>query len=187
MIAELVLKRWSPLAFEKTGISSEMVDSLFEAAGWAPSSMNEQPWIYFYALRDEEDNFERLAECLVPGNRLWAKEAAMLVLSVAIKKFSYKERPNRHAMHDTGAANALLALQAASLGLQAHQMGGFDMEKTMALFGLDPERHEPASFIALGYPGDPDLLPDELRKRELSARTRKEISSFVFNMDNQAR
>lgn len=178
-IADLILKRNSPRAYSEGVIGKEMIDSLFGAARWAPSSMNEQPWIYYYATRDNRELFNSFLDCLVPGNSSWAGEADMLILSVARKKFSYNGKPNRHAMHDTGAANTLLALQAAEIGLQAHQMGGFDMNKTLERFGLDSETHEPASFIAVGYQGDPEQLPEELRKRELAPRVRKELSQFV--------
>jgi len=179
MTAELIKKRWSPRAFSSKLVDARTAETLFNAARWAPSSMNEQPWLYFYALREDTGSFNKFVDCLFPGNSIWAREAGMLILSVALKKFKRNDRPNRHAMHDTGAANTLLALQATSMGLQAHQMGGFDLNLTMKTFDLDPEIHEPASFIAVGYEGDPGLLPDELRKRELAPRVRKDIVDFV--------
>jgi len=182
MIAELINKRWSPRSFDSKPLNHKIAELLFDAARWAPSSMNEQPWIYFYALREDTDSFSMFLDCLVPGNSSWAKDASMLILSVAKKNFRRNDRPNRHAMHDTGAANTLIALQAAALGLQAHQMGGFDHEKTIKSFGLDPAIHEPSSFIAVGYQGDPELLPEDLRRREMAPRVRKEIPDFVTRL-----
>jgi nitroreductase len=98
---------------------------------------------------------------------------------VAKKRFDYRDSHNKHAIHDLGAANVLLGLQATEMGMQVHQMGGFDMDITLEHFELDITRFEPVSFIAVGYPGDPDILPPDLRERELAPRTRKEINSFT--------
>lgn len=182
MTAELITKRWSPRAYINRPVDNKLAETLFLAARWAPSSMNEQPWIYYYASREDEVSFNMFLDCLVPGNRVWAKEAGMLILSVALKNFRRNNRPNRHAMHDAGAANTMLALQSASMGLQAHQMGGFDMEKTITTFSLDRALHEPASFIAVGYQGDPSLLPPDLKEREMAPRSRREISDFVTRL-----
>ncbi len=178
-IIDSILERWSPRAFDNKKVNDDLLYQLFEAARWSPSSMNEQPWSYYYS-RKGEDGFERMLDCLVPQNREWGKEASVLVLSVATRNFKYKNRTNRHAMHDTGAANAIMAVQASALGLQVHQMGGFDMEKTMSSFNLSSEDYEPASFIAIGYPGNPDSLSEDLRERELSPRTRKKRISFLM-------
>jgi nitroreductase len=183
MRANLINKRWSPRSFSNKPVDIEMAEALFDAARWAPSSMNEQPWKYYYCLRDDDDAFSIFMSCLAEGNRIWAKDAGMVILSVARKNFRRNNRPNRHAMHDTGAANTLLALQAASMGLQAHQMGGYDLERTMDAFDLDPDLYEPASFIAIGFPGNPELLPEDLRKRELEPRTRREIDEFVTRFE----
>jgi nitroreductase len=177
-ILDYIKERWSPRAFSNKPIGNDELSAMFEAARWAPSSMNEQPWRYFYALNGDA-GFETMLDCLVPQNRQWAKEAPLLILSVAEKTFKYKSLPNRHALHDLGAANTLLAVQAGALGMQAHQMGGFDMEKTLSVFNLSAESHEPASFIAVGYPGDPELLPEELSLRELAPRERNIPDSFI--------
>jgi nitroreductase len=179
MITKALKNRWSPRAFSNKAIEKEKIDSLFEAARWAPSSMNEQPWIYYYATRDNSELYNKFIDCLVPGNQVWAKESGLIILSVARKRFSYKDRPNRHHLHDTGAANVLLAVQASEIGLQAHQMGGFDFDKTMETFKLDSEEFEPASFITVGYPGNADSLPEDLKKREVSPRVRLDRSEFV--------
>ncbi|MFU8843174.1 MAG: nitroreductase family protein [Bacteroidales bacterium] len=176
---DAIINRWSPRAFSNKEIESEKIELLFEAARWAPSSRNEQPWSYYYTIKNEQVAFDRFIDCLNPGNRVWAKHAAILVLSVAKKHFDYKDLPNRHALHDTGAANAYLVLQAAELGLQGHQMAGFDKEKTLKAFSLDPEKYDPVTFIALGYVGDPNALPDDLKESETASRKRKDKSEFV--------
>ena len=170
--------RWSPRSFLNRKVDDNIIKTLLEAARWAPSSMNEQPWHYFYACKDET-GFDKMLDCLVPQNREWAKNASVLLLSVAKKNFSFKSKPNRHALHDTGASNASLAIQAASMGMQAHQMGGFNMEKTLEVFNLSIDEYEPVSFIAVGYPGDPDNLSEELRERELAPRQRKSLDEIV--------
>ena len=174
-----IITRWSPRAFSVREIEPEKIELLFEAARWAPSSRNEQPWSYFYAMKSDREAFSSFNDCLAPGNQVWAKHAAMLVLSVAKKHFDYKGLPNRHAFHDTGAANAYLVLQAAELGLQGHQMAGFDREKTLKTFSLDPEKYDPATFIALGYVGDPNALPEDLKESETAPRKRKDKSEFI--------
>lgn len=177
-IADFIKRRWSPRAFSSESLKEKDLLTLFEAASWAASSMNEQPWRYRYALKQNEGDFQSFLSCLVDGNAKWAKNAAALVLSYAQKKFDYKDRDNRHYMHDTGAANTQLVLQAADLDIYAHMMGGFHMDKTRELFSLS-EDEEPVCFMALGKLGDPEQLEEKLRKGENSARERKPLNSFV--------
>ena len=113
-------------------------------------------------------------------NIQWARHAPVLILSVARLNFASTGKPNRHALYDVGQAAANLALEATALGLMAHQMAGFDAEKARAEF-LIPDDHEPASVIAVGYPGDPASLPDKLRERELAPRQRKPQREFVYS------
>lgn len=181
---DLFNKRWSPRAFANKLIEPEKIDALFEAARWAPSSMNEQPWRYYYAVKSDAQAFNKFADCLVPGNQVWARNAALLILSVAKKQFSYKNRNNAYALHDTGAANAYLALQAAHLGLQAHQMGGFNKSQALKQFHLDPEQYEPATVIAVGYEGNASQLSAELKKQELAPRSRHAVDRIVFQIKN---
>jgi len=178
-IAQLISTRWSPRAFSDEPLNDAQVKSLFEAARWAPSSMNEQPWMYFYAHREDAGEFNMFIDCLLPGNQVWAKKSALIILSTTKKSFDRKGRPNRHAMHDTGAANVLLCLQANHLGYQAHQMGGFNPGKTYETFGIDSAKYDLVSFIAVGKPGDPSTLADDLKKSKTKARKRKEIKEFV--------
>jgi len=178
-IHELLARRWSPRAFDPRLVELEKLRSLFEAARWAASSYNEQPWQFIVATKDDAENFQRVLECFVEFNQGWAKNAPVVGLSVAALKFQRNGEPNRHAFHDVGAAAANLALQAAALGLQIHQMAGILPEKAREIFGI-PEGYEAVAGIALGYPGDPSNLPDSLRQRELTPRERKRLASFVF-------
>jgi nitroreductase len=176
---ELLDRRWSPIAFSPRPVEPEKLRSVLEAARWAPSSFNEQPWVFLVATKDDPENFARLLGCLVEGNRVWAQHAPVLMLSVAKLSFDMSGKPNRHALHDVGAASADLTLQATALGLFVHQMAGFDSEKARREFSI-PEGYEPGAAIALGYLGDDAGLPEKLRARNKSARKRKPLSEFVF-------
>jgi nitroreductase len=155
------------------------LESLFEAARWAASSNNEQPWRYIVGVKGENpEQFDRLASTLVPANA-WAKDAPVLILSVAKTRFSQNNNPNRVALHDVGMATENLVLQALSEGIYVHQMGGFDVGKAREVFAI-PEGFEPVAMIALGYPGDPGKLDEKLKARELADRTRKTIEEFVI-------
>ena len=178
-VHDLIASRWSPLAFADRPVEREILGSLLEAARWAPSCFNEQPWAFLVATSAEAESFERLASCLVEGNS-WAKQAPVLMLSVAKLAFERNGRPNRHALHDLGLAAGNLVMQAQALGLAVHQMGGFDVHRARELLGI-PEGFEPVAMIAVGYPGDPESLPEALKKKELGPRTRNAASDFVFS------
>jgi nitroreductase len=178
-IHDLIKRRWSPRAFSDRVIEHGTLRSLLEAARWAPSSNNEQPWNFIVATKDDQAEFSRLLSCLVEGNSLWAQHAPVLMVSVARMSFEDDGKPNRHAFHDVGQAVANLIVQATALGLMVHQMAGFHPDKVRELYGV-PKEFEPVAAIALGYPGDPKSLPDKLRTRELAPRERKHIAEFVF-------
>jgi nitroreductase len=177
-IHELIRNRWSPRAFGDELIPAEVLRSLFEAARWAPSSNNEQPWVFLVATRDDQENFDKLLSTLVEFNAGWARHAAALAIAVSKLHFS-KGDPNRNAFYDTGAASALLSMEATARGLMVHQMGGFDPQKAKQVFGI-PEGWEPIAALAMGYPGDPASLPEKLQQRELAPRTRKPVRDFVM-------
>ena len=176
----LIRRRWSPSAFSDKPVDPEILRSLFEAVRWAPSSFNEQPWFFIVATRDDSVAFERLLACLTPGNQKWAKRAPVLILSAAKMNFEHNGKPNRHAFHDVGLAVENLVLQATSMDLFVHQMAGFDREKARETYQI-PEGFEPVAAIAVGYGGEPEDLPEDLRGRELAERKRRLTDSFVFS------
>jgi nitroreductase len=179
-VHDLIAERWSPRAFSDKPVAPDVLQSLFEAARWAPSSSNEQPWAYIVATKDDAENFSKLVSVLVPANVTWAQHAPVLALAVAELAFAKSGTPNRNAQHDVGAATAWLTVEATSRGLFVHQMAGYDHDKARQVFRI-PAGWEPIAAIAIGYPVDPDSLPQPLRDRELAARTRKPISAFVMS------
>lgn len=179
-IHPLIEKRWSPRAFSDKGIDSDTLRSILEAARWAPSSYNEQPWSFIVATKDDPAEYERLLSCLVPANQQWARQAPILMLSVARMSFERNGKPNRHAFHDVGLAVANLIIQATSMDIYAHPMGGFDRDKARETYNI-PEGYEPVAGIALGYAGDPQTLPENYREMELSPRERRPLESFVYS------
>jgi nitroreductase len=178
-IHDLIKSRWSPLAFDSRLVESEKIASLLEAARWAASCYNDQPWYFFIATKDNPQEYEKMLSCLVEANQRWAKNAPVLMISAARLYFQRNHNPNRHAFHDVGLAMGNLTLQAQSLGLFVHQMAGFEVEKTQAIYHLR-EGVEPVAAIAIGYPGDVNQLPEDLQQRELSPRNRKPLEDFVF-------
>jgi len=177
-IHPLILDRWSARSFSEKSISEETMEGLFEAASWSASSMNEQPWEYIYAEKGTEA-FHKMVECLMDGNQPWAKNGSHMLLSLAKRKFEYKGRENRHHMHDVGAANTTLLMQAAQNDIYGHMMGGFHMDKTLEAFGIDPAEHEIACFIVLGYLDAPEKLGAPFHEREIAPRDRKPVSAFT--------
>jgi len=177
-VHDFIRDRWSARAFSAQPIPQHELMTLLEAASWASSSMNEQPWVYLYAHRGEEA-FNRMYECLMPGNR-WADGAAVMLLSLARKNHAANGKPNRYAMHDVGAANTTLLLQAASMEIYGHMMGGFDMHKAIEAFQI-PEDLEVVCFIALGYLDEPEKLEEPFRTREVMPRNRMPIEAFAFS------
>ena len=175
----LIRDRWSPRAFIDKPIPPEVLRSLFEAARWAPSSYNEQPWAYIVATKDDKANFDKILGTLVEFNAAWAKNASALAIAVVKLAFAKNDAPNRNAQYDTGAATALLSVEATARGLAVHQMAGFDPEKARLAFGI-PAGWETIAAMAIGYPGNPDSLPQRLKDRELAPRTRKPIREFVM-------
>lgn len=178
-IHDIVATRWSPRAFDSMPVEPEKLRSLFEAARWAASSYNAQPWYFIVATKDDPKNFQKILDSFVEFNQSWAKHAPVLALSVAGLKFEHNGEPNRHAFHDVGQAAATLAVEANSQGLQIHQMAGILPDKARELFAI-PEGYEAVAGIAIGYPGKAESLPDQLRERENAPRARKPLNSFVF-------
>lgn len=180
-VHELVQHRWSPRAFSNKPVPPAILKSLFEAARWAPSSSNSQPWAYIVATKDDKENFDKILSTMVDFNQGWAKHAPVLAISVAQIK-NKEGKPNTHAFHDVGSASAQLSFQAVADGLHVHQMAGFSADKAREVFHI-PNDWQAVATIAIGYPGDPNALPDKLKERELAPRVRKNLADFVMTGD----
>jgi nitroreductase len=178
-IHELITNRWSPRAFGDQVVEPAVLRSLFEAARWAPSSNNEQPWAFLVATKDAKEDFAGILGTLVEFNQLWARHAPVLAVAVAELAFAKNGAPNRNAYYDVGAADALLSIEATSRGLFVHQMAGFDAEKARQTLAI-PAGWDPIAVLAIGYPGDPATLPQPHKDRESAARTRKPLAEFVM-------
>lgn len=178
-IHPLLTARWSPRAFAAHPVSAEQLARLFEAARWAPSSYNEQPWAFLVATADDKAPFTKMLECLVEGNRAWASSAPVLMLTFASKVFAKNNKENPHAWHDVGQAIAHLTFQATADGLVVHQMAGILPDHIRAVYSV-PREWSPVTGVAIGHPGDSERLSDKLRERELAPRERKPLSQFVF-------
>ncbi|BCR04373.1 NAD(P)H-flavin oxidoreductase [Desulfuromonas versatilis] len=163
-VDSMFLDRWSPRSFCGDPIPEPHLAALFEAARWAPSCYNEQPWLFVYA-RSAEDR-ERFATALVEKNRQWAARAPLLLFVLARKSFARNGKPNRHAVFDAGAAWMSLALQARRLGLYAHGMAGFSRERAAEVTGADPEEYEIMAAVAVGYRDEVEKLPEDLAAME---------------------
>lgn len=177
-----IQERWSPKAFLDKPLTEEMIHLLFEAARRAPSSRNEQPWNYYYVHRKNVKTFQDLLKILTGNNPNWAKEAQVLIVSVMKKNLDYKNRPNGKALHDMGAANISIGIQAAEMGFQAHPMGGFDKEKAAEYLKLDSEKYEPVIMIALGFADETEPPSQDTMDRIQQHQTRKELKDFVFEL-----
>lgn len=180
-ISSLIAKRWSARSFKTEALAEDEISTVLAAASWAASSMNEQPWRYLVAENGSE-SFDKMIDCLMDGNQPWAKNAPLMILSLAKKNFERNNTENRHAMHDVGAANTSLLLQAAELDIFGHMMGGFHYDKTLETFDIDGSEYEIACFIALGHLDKPEALEEPFKSRETASRTRKplsEISTFL--------
>jgi nitroreductase len=179
-IHDLLQRRWSPRAFAEEMVEPSKLQSLLEAARWAPSSRNEQPWHFVVTTQEDPDRFADLLDCLTEGNQRWAHTAPVLILTVATNFYGRTGNPNRYAYHDVGLAVANLVTQATALGLHVHQMAGMHKEKARTVFDI-PEGYEPVTALAVGYLGDVQALHEDLRERELAPRTRKPLQAFVFS------
>jgi nitroreductase len=175
-VNDMFINRWSPRAMSGEPITHAELMSLFEAARWAPSSFNEQPWRFIYAYRDTPE-WDTLFNLLVPFNRIWTKNAAALIVIIShnLSEFNHKLFPT-HSF-DTGSAWMSLALQASSMGLIAHGMAGFDYEKARADLHI-PNEYTVEAMVVIGKPGPLNVLPDELQKKEVPSG-RKKVEEFI--------
>ena len=179
-LIEPIKNRYSPIIFENKIVEEEKLALLFEAARWTASSNNEQSWRFIYANKNQTELYSMLFNCLVDFNKEWVVSAPILMLSIAKKTFSANGNPNRFAAYDVGQAVSSLSIQASSVGIQIHQMGGLDAEKAKSIFNLGDD-FEPLSMIAMGYPGDVKQLSGKLLERAARARVRKNIEDIFFN------
>ena len=178
-VHELIRSRWSPRSFSSRPVSNEDLRTMLEAARWAASSYNEQPWRFFVARKSDGEAYEKLLHLLVPANQSWAKTAPVLMIMAAKRTFSHSGAPNYYALHDAGQALAHLFLQATALGMHAHGMAGFDRERARKELGI-PDDYDLAAAVALGYLGSPDQLNEQQRKSEVAPRQRKPLNEIVF-------
>ncbi len=177
-IHELLEKRWSPRAFSEKSVAPKLLKRLFEAARWAPSSYNEQPWRFIAARKENDEAFEKLSEVMNDFNRSWAADAPVLVLGLAKKIFDVDGRPNPHARHDLGQAIAHLTFEATRNDLYVHQMAGIHPDKARQLYDLD-EDLDVCTMFAIGYRGEADSLDEKLQKQETTSRSRKSLENIV--------
>ena len=178
-ILQVLAERWSPYGFEDRPVAATDLRSLFEAARWAASSYNEQPWNYLVATSENSAEFGRILSCLVEANQAWAKEAPVLVLGIVSLRFARNNQDNRAAVHDLGLAAGNLLAEATTRGLSVHQMIGILPDKARELYQI-PEHFEAWTALAIGYKADPTKLPDALRERDMVPRQRKPLNKFVF-------
>ena len=185
-VLPVIAERWSPYAYDPRPVERDKLLSCLEAARWAASSYNEQPWTYILAERGDAAAFARLLDCLVEGNQAWAKNVGVLIVTVVSRNFTKNGKPNAACEHDVGLAAGNLTLQATALGLHVHQMIGIEPYKVRAAYNV-PEGHDPLTAIAIGYaaavaPG----TTDKLQQRDLAPRSRKSISEFVVSTWGQS-
>lgn len=179
-ILEVIRERWSPRAFDDRPVDRADLLSLLEAARWAPSSFNEQPWRFVIAERHSDPAaFERLIGSFIESNQVWARLAPIVGYSVASMTWAKTGKPNRHAWHDVGLSMSMLLVEATSRGLFVHQMAGYDTQKAREACGI-PEGFEPVAAFVIGYTGPLDRLDERNRARETAARTRRPVSESAF-------
>lgn len=181
-ILETIAERWSPRALANDIPSVGELASIFEAARWAPSCFNGQPWRFIISTANNPETFGRALSCLKKQNAVWAQKAPVLCFLVANKNFEYNGKPNPWSSLDCGLAMGQLALQAQSMGWSTHIMAGFYPDRVRETFGI-PEGFDPLVSFVIGKEGDPGTLPEDLRERETAPRERKNIAETVFSSE----
>jgi nitroreductase len=178
-VLPIIHQRWSARSFDEREVSLATLRKVFEAARWAASGGNGQPWRFVVGLKGSETH-EKIAGTLAGFNKVWAPKAPVLIVGTALA-VNAKGAANPYALYDLGAASAYLTLQAAELGLTTHQMAGYDHDAARQALGI-PEDYALGTVIALGYQGEPEALGDAtLIEREIAARTRKPLDEMVFS------
>jgi nitroreductase len=175
-----IAQRYSPMGFNPERVITEAErNTIFEAARWAASSFNEQPWRFIWADRHDSVAWNNMISLLTEYNQKWASTSSLLVLVVASEHYEQNGKLNRHAWYDTGMAASSMVLQLTSMGLQAHQMGGFDAVKAQEELSI-PEGHAPIAMIAIGEAIPVEGVAQEFRERATQERTRKSLDTIVF-------
>lgn len=172
-------RRWSPYAWGDREVADADLVAILEAARWAPSSYNEQPWRYIVARRKDAAAFAKALSCLVEGNQAWAKNVQVLMFGVVVTKFARNGKANRAAEHDLGLASGNICVEATARGLHVHQMIGIVPDKVREAYGV-PADCEPLTGLAIGYVGDDPSLPEALKERDRPPRTRRALAATVF-------
>jgi len=178
-IHDLIAERWSPVVFADEVPRPKDIRTLLEAARWAASCFNEQPWAYVVGVKGDDGAWEGIHDCLAESNQAWARRAPVLVLALAAREFARNGKHNRHAWYDAGQAAANLAIQATAMGLYVHQMAGFAPEKARERFDV-PDTHDPVACMAIGHLGDRGTADESHAARDARPRARKGIDEFVF-------
>jgi nitroreductase len=186
-ILDEIKNRWSPRAFNEKTVETDKLERIFEAARWSASSFNEQPWRFLVGIKNQGKSWDNIFESMSKWNQTWCKSVPVLVLLVTKKTFSHNNKFNAWASYDLGQTAAYISIQAMAEGLYVHQMAGFDQDKVRNTLSI-PDDFEIKTVIAIGYYGDANRLPQDIRKSELSTRSRKELSKIVFSnkWDEQA-
>ena len=179
-ILDVLADRWSPRSFSDKPVEKEKILKMLEAARWAPSCFNEQPWSFVISDKNEDpDGYKRLFNCLLEGNQAWAGTAPILMLSVAKLFFEYNNKPNRFGYHDVGMAVGNLLAQGTSMNLYVHQMAGYQKDAARSVFGI-PDGYDPVAMFAVGYLGEADQLPEGVTEREDEPRKRYPVEEFTY-------
>jgi len=179
-ILPILAERYSPYAFEPKPVEKQKLLSCLEAARWAASSFNEQPWVFLIAERENTAEFEKMLGCLMEANQAWAKHTGVLILTATKRTFTRNDNPNRVCEHDVALAVANLTVQATHEGLAVHQMAGVNLSKARQVYNV-PDTHDIVTAVAIGYATTPEhAATEELGKRDAGPRTRKALSEFVF-------
>lgn len=178
-VIEVIRKRWSPRSFTDQGIPRDVLLRILEAGSWAPSSFNEQPWRLIVGVKGQGDTYDRLFSCVNEFNQAWCKLAPVIIFIVGKEEFSHDNSPNRTYAYDCGAAATSLSMQATADGVFVHQMAGIHLSKARKEFNI-PFGFAPLTGMVMGYLGESEKLPEQMRDSEKSARSRKTLDEFVY-------
>ncbi|MBA3696432.1 MAG: nitroreductase family protein [Methylotenera sp.] len=180
-IDPILANRWSGRAYDASKpVSHEQIIALLEAARWAPSCFGDQPWRFIvWDKQSDAEAWQKAFDCLAPSNQAWVTDTPVLMLVCADTLFNHNQQPNRWGQYDTGAAAENVCLQASSMGLMAHQMGGFNADKAREVFAI-PTQYIPMAMLCVGYAADINTVTGDALDRETSARTRRPLNELFF-------